>query len=133
MKTMLYSLLIAIFSTAPLMAETPMTGAEFEKYVTGKTIDYADQGQSFGSEQYLSNRDVLWAGENRSCIKGVWYEKNDLICFIYENDPAPRCWTFHLRNDRLAAVYQNDPENRPLLETGQSTKPLHCLGPEIGV
>lgn len=130
---MFYSLLLALFSAQALGAETPMSGAEFERYSTGKTIHYADQNQSFGAEQYLPNRHVRWSYQNGPCKDGIWYENDELICFVYDDDPEPKCWAFYQRNGHLVAIYENDRENPPLLETKQSRKPLLCLGPQIGV
>jgi len=133
MKRFLFSLLGAVFLANPLLAETPMTAAEFQRYVEGKTIHYADRGQSFGAEQYLPNRHVLWSYMDGPCKEGAWYKNGELICFVYEDDPEPKCWAFYLRNGHLTAIYGNDPETPPLLETRQSSKPLQCPGPDVGV
>ena len=48
----------------PLAAQDlglPVTGPEFDAYVTGRTLTYAAAGQIYGTEAYLPGRRVIWA------------------------------------------------------------------------
>ena len=67
-------------------ADTPMTGEEFEAYVTGRTLTYATQNAFHGVERYLPRHRVYWQNRHGECIKGRWYEEGTNICFVYEND-----------------------------------------------
>lgn len=111
----------------------PLTGAEFEAYTTGRTLTYAQQGEVFGTEQYLPGRRVMWAFEGEACQSGHWYEAGEFICFLYDDAPdRPQCWTFHLDGGALRARFAEDPEGTDLAEVAQSDRPLHCPGPDVG-
>lgn len=114
----------------PLEALTPMTAEEFDAYSVGKTLTYAVDGMTYGAEQYLPNRRVVWAFTGAECRRGLWYEEAGQICFVYETDPEPQCWSFYATPDGLAAVYENDPGGSPLVEVGKSADPLICPGPD---
>lgn len=114
-------------------AETPMTAAEFEAYATGKTLSYAMGSSIWGSEQYLANRQVIWAFDGTDCQYGLWFEDAGNICFVYDNDPAPQCWRFFRENTGLRAELVDDPSSTALSEVSQSTRPLQCKGPDVGV
>lgn len=118
----------------PALAETPMTGSEFEAYVSGKTLFYGVPGAPYGAEQYLSGRRVIWTFLDGSCKDGSWYEQNGMICFVYEGPPdEPQCWTFFDTPQGLTARFENDPASTELVETRQGQDPLICPGPEVGV
>ncbi|MBV0913993.1 hypothetical protein [Anianabacter salinae] len=127
--------LVAALLIAPtaLMAETPMTASEFEAYVTGKTLTYAEGGIVYGIEEYLPNRRVRWAFTEDECREGEWFEAGEAICFVYEDNLEPQCWTFYDRPGGLAAKFENVDDGRELYEIGQSPEPLFCPGPEVGV
>tara|TARA_R110002096_G_scaffold33400_5_gene96589 strand:+ start:399 stop:872 length:474 start_codon:yes stop_codon:yes gene_type:complete len=110
-----------------------MSGVEFEAYVTGKTLTYAAGGQIYGVEQYLPGRRVRWAFVDDTCRIGQWYAADRQICFVYENDATPQCWTFQLQDGRLRARYISDPPRTDLAEVAQTEKPLQCTGPDVGV
>lgn len=115
------------------LAETPMTAAEFEAYSTGKTLTYSVDGEVYGAEQYLPDRRVIWAFKGNTCADGVWYEEAGLICFAYENDADPQCWTFYAGATGLRAEFIGDAAGSPLSEVDQSPLPLNCAGPDVGV
>lgn len=125
----------ALFAAAPLaaVAQTPLTGEEFEALVTGRTLDYLTAGTVFGTEEYLPGRRVRWAFTFDECRLGTWYEADDLICFLYENDPDPKCWTLWQEGDRLLARSVNDAPDDPPTTVLPATAPLTCQGPEVGV
>ena len=111
---------------------TPMTGAEFEAYTTGKTLSFSSLGQPYGAEQYLPGRRVMWAFTEDICRKGIWYEDAGQICFSYDYDPTPQCWVFW-RDAGLNALFMGQEDGTRLKEIAQSPSPLPCAGPEVGV
>ena len=125
---------LALGSAAmPLAAETPLTDRAFAEATTGRTFFYSRDGQSFGAEQYLPGRRVIWAFTGDDCQKGYWYPDGSEICFVYENEPGPQCWTFTQTPDGLTGRYRGDTENAPLIARRSSPEPMACLGPDIGV
>lgn len=115
------------------LAETPLTGDAFEALVTGKTMDYLSSGQVFGTEEYLPGRRVRWAFANDECKLGTWYETQGLICFLYEGDPEPKCWTLWQEGDELLAQSTLDAPDVPPRTVLPASAPLLCHGPEVGV
>ncbi len=126
-------LCLGIGSISPAHAETPMTAAEFDAYVTGKTLTYSVDGAVYGAEQYLPGRRVVWAFKDDQCSDGVWYEEANLICFAYESGIAPQCWNFYLGSSGLRAEFIGDDAASALSEVAQSPTPLICAGPDVGV
>ena len=117
----------------PLLAQTPLTAEEFEAHVTGKTVTYR-QGQSiFGIEEYLPGRKVQWSFAPGECQYGSWYAEGSYICFVYEYDPAPHCWTFWKEDGALVALSDTGQPGEELHEADRSDTPLACPGPDIGV
>lgn len=116
-------------------AEPPMamTGAEFEAYTTGKTLTFSQHGEVYGAEQYLPGRNVRWAFKGDVCRNGSWYEQAGLICFVYDHDPGPQCWTFWRQDGRLTGLFIGDGSGSELSEVAQSPDPLACAGPDLGV
>ena len=132
-------ILAMTLAATPVLAETvpvppPMTATEFEAYATGKTLTYGLGGEVYGIEQYLPGRRVLWAFKGDECRKGYWYEAGQDICFVYEKDPeGPQCWTFHRIDGGIRARFTGDPGGADLSEVTQSSSPLICAGPGLGV
>jgi len=120
-------------ASSPMTAQTPMTGTEFEAYASGRTLTFATGGQIYGAEQYLSGRRVLWAFTGDQCQEGVWYEQAGQICFVYDYDPTPQCWTFWSGEGGLSARFEGDLPGTELSEVAQTSDPLLCAGPEVGV
>lgn len=121
---------------AALEGSTPMTGEEFEVYVTGHTLTFAVYGMPYGIEQYLPGRRVLWsflgvAGQEE-CREGVWFESGTQICFVYEIEPdRQHCWTFHDTGSGLVAEFE-DGGISELVEVARTTEPMYCPGPHLG-
>lgn len=111
----------------------PMTGAEFEALVTGRTLTYASGGQVYGTEQYKPDRKVIWAFTADECREGYWYEAGEDICFVYEDPNNPQCWLFYNGPDGLRARFIGDPAGSELSVVDQSPGPMSCMGPEVGV
>lgn len=125
---------LALLLTLPLPATAQdLLGAEaFDAYTQGKTLSFSWQGQEFGKEQYLPNRRVIWAFSGDECRRGSWYEQGSQICFVYDDDPAPKCWTFQLDPGGLRATFEGDEPGSELTEVEQSPTPLSCPGPDVG-
>lgn len=120
---------------APGFAQADMSASEFEAYVAGRTLTYADRGVIYGIEQYMPNRRVRWAFIGDECHEGYWYEANGgEICFVYENNPeAPQCWRFTETGEGLSARFMGGNDGPVHYEAEQSKEPMTCLGPKIGV
>lgn len=125
-------LLLALVLAAPALAETPLTPEGFEAHVTGHTLTYRQYGTVFGIEEYLPGRKVRWSVAPNQCQYGSWYPESDYICFVYEYDPDPSCWSFWLRDGRLVALSIADAPGAELHETGRVQTPLPCPGPDVG-
>ncbi|WP_417248016.1 hypothetical protein [Celeribacter sp.] len=111
----------------PSQAAEPMTAEEFDQYTRGKTLTYAEQGIPYGIEEYYPDKQVKWAFENGDCMSGFWYEKDQNICFIYEDGGPTQCWAFYLEENKLRAVFVGD-SGTELYEAWTSDRPLQCEG-----
>lgn len=132
MKKLALSLALTV-SGLPALAE-PMSAAEFEAYVTGKTLYYGNNGVAYGAEIYHENRRVTWSFLDGECKDGYWYEaEQSNICFVYEDRSDPQCWTFEQTSRGLRATFMNDPDTTELYEAQDVGQDLVCLGPKIGV
>ena len=132
------ALILASALSAPLMAQDrpaskPLTAEEFDAQSVGKTLFYNSGGQAYGIEQYLPGRRVRWAFIGDQCMVGHWYQEGAYICFVYETDLNPQCWTFYATPDGLQARFRDDPEGAPLVAVEESREPLACQGPDLGV
>ena len=127
--TLILGLLVAL----PAAAQDRMTAAEFEAYVTGKTLFYGKDGAAYGAEIYHENRRVQWSFLDGECKEGRWYEQADLICFVYEDNPTPQCWSFQKGPSGLIATFENEPATSALYEAQDIDEEMLCLGPKIGV
>jgi hypothetical protein len=125
-------LLLSILA-APTLADGAMTATEFDAYTKGKTFSYGIDGAPYGVEQYLDNRRVRWSFVEGTCQDGEWYEDDGLICFVYDIEPEPQCWSFRQGQNGLIAKFENDPTAIELYEVGRSPSPLICPGPDVGV
>ena len=116
------------------LAEGPLSGEEFGRIVTGRTLDWGDGGRVLGREQYLPEGGVRWQVPGGDCKPGHWYEvATGLICFQYEDGDSPVCWHFFRRGAGLAAQAEGDDSGRMWSEIGSTSEPLACAGPMIGV
>jgi hypothetical protein len=125
-------LLALALCATPALADAPLTVEAFEAHVTGHTLTYQQYGQLYGIEEYLPDRKVRWSVAPNTCQYGSWYPEDEYICFVYEYDPNPSCWTFRLSAGRLVALSIADAPGAELHETERSQTPLPCPGPEVG-
>ncbi|WP_299851546.1 hypothetical protein [uncultured Roseovarius sp.] len=110
-----------------------MTADEFDAYTQNKTFYYGNQGKPYGAEEYLSDRRVIWTFLDGRCENGTWYQEGKQICFLYESQSEPQCWSFRHSSNGLVAQFENNPDETELHEVETSHEPLICLGPEVGV
>ena len=125
-------LLFALVAT-PLAAQDLMTAEEFDAYTRGKTLFYGRDGSSYGAEIYHENRRVEWSFLDGECKEGEWYEEAGLICFLYEGNPDPQCWSFTRGTGGLVARFENRPDTTELYEAQDNGQEMLCLGPKVGV
>ena len=130
-RTQLLSCLLAL--TVIVDPALAMSAQEFDEYTRGKTFFFASNGEPYGAEEYLSNQRVRWTFLDGECKEGRWYEENEMICFVYEDQPVPQCWSFEISANGLSAQFENDPSQTQLYEVRQSPEPLMCPGPDVGV
>ena len=124
--------LALVFLAAPALADPPIGAGEFEAHVTGKTLTYRQFDSLFGIEEYLPGRKVRWSTAPNQCLYGSWYPQGENICFVYEYDPTPACWTFWLQDGALVALSINGVAGEELHETEASDLGLPCPGPDVG-
>ncbi|MBR9765954.1 MAG: hypothetical protein GYB53_21165 [Rhodobacteraceae bacterium] len=109
-----------------------MSAQEFDAYSLGKTFYYGAEGEAYGVEEYLPGRRVRWSFLDGDCKEGHWYEEAGNICFVYEDQPDPQCWSFVQGGSGLTAYFQGG-EGTVLYEMQSSSDPMQCKGPEVGV
>lgn len=131
MRTILIS--VGLLLGAGTAWSEPMTAAEFEAYVTGKTLYYGRSGDPYGAEIYHENRRVTWSFLDGECKDGYWYDEGPNICFVYEDRPDPQCWSFERGANGLIAQFESNPQSEALYEAQDLGEELVCLGPRIGV
>lgn len=129
----IFAIALTCLTALPALAAEPMSASDFESYVTGKTLFFGLDGDAYGVEEYLPDRQVRWSFLDGKCKDGFWYEDTGQICFVYEDDPAPQCWSFFKDGAGLRAVFENDPSSTVLYEANQDDEPMLCLGPDVGV
>ncbi|MEM9967780.1 MAG: hypothetical protein AAF755_06735 [Pseudomonadota bacterium] len=125
--------LLWVLVTAPAGAQERMTAEQFDAYTRGKTLFYSQNGATYGAEIYRENRQVEWSFLDGVCKKGFWYEEEDLICFVYEDNLDPQCWSFFRTPNGLMARFEDNPDMTELYEAEDNGEQMICLGPEVGV
>ena len=118
---------------APALADDRLTAEQFDAYTRGQTFVYGSMGTPYGAEEYRDGRRVRWSFLDGRCLEGEWYEHAGLICFVYDQEPDPQCWSFRRGPEGLIAQFANDPASGELYEVERSAQPLSCLGPDVGV
>ncbi len=121
------SLLLVLTLANPATAQDSMTGAEFDAYVTGRTITFrTDLNPSYGIERYLPGRRVMWSTFDGICQYGVWFESKGDICFRYEHDPEHKCWTIYDEPGGLRGVFTTRPNTTVIYEIPDREDLLIC-------
>ena len=106
---------------------------EFDAFSVGKTLDYAIDGQLYGSEMHLPGRKTRDADTGEACHDGTWFPRGDAICFVYDGDPTQHCWTFWRQGDGLLALPTDSAPDAAHSVVTIAKSPLICPGPEVGV
>lgn len=127
------SLLIAFAASAAGAADAPLSPDAFDAISRGRTMVYSDGDRPYGMEQYLPGRRVIWAFLGEQCRQGEWYADGSEVCFVYEDNPVPQCWTYFDTPGGLRARYRDDPEGAPMISVRESETPMPCAGPMLGV
>lgn len=124
---------LAVLAT-PISAQTPMSASEFEAYVTGRTLTFGFAGSAYGVEEFRPGRRTTWAFMNEECRDGSWFERDEQICFVYDDTPnIEHCWIFWRGENGLSARFVGEGSETELYEVQRSSRPLLCPGPEVGV
>jgi hypothetical protein len=109
----LLTLAFAAFPLAAHAEDAPLTAGAFEAFVTGKTFDTHDSTGRYGVETFLPGRRAIWRDPSQ-CMEGTWRPQGDQICFDYQGEPFPYCWTYHDRGDWLEAWLDGDRGTEPI-------------------
>lgn len=125
-------LLILLLLAGPALADEPLSADAFDALTLGRTMSWAEFGQVYGVEQYLPGRRVRWSALGEDCTLGHWYPQGSLICFQYENDPAPDCWEMTEAGAGLLARYAGSAAAAAPVVVEEFTRPMACFGPEVG-
>tara|TARA_R110002094_G_scaffold77670_3_gene84053 strand:+ start:298 stop:693 length:396 start_codon:yes stop_codon:yes gene_type:complete len=125
--------LLALLLALPAFAQDLMSAEEFDAYTRGKTLYYGQNGRAYGAEIYYDNRRVKWSFLDGECKDGSWFEEAGLICFVYDDNPSPQCWSFVSGPTGLIARFENAADTTELYEARDIGKDLICLGPKVGV
>ncbi|WP_239450478.1 hypothetical protein [Loktanella sp. S4079] len=104
-----------------------MNASEFEAHVEGRTVTYQYVfDKSRGIERYLPGRRVMWSSRTGICQYGVWYESKGDICFRYDHDPEPKCWSVFDEADGIRGVFTTRAPFTVIKELPDADDPLIC-------
>lgn len=117
----------------PATAGPALDAEAFEAQTRGRTVYFYSDGQAYGVEHYLGNRQVAWSFANEPCVEGYWYPAGDMICFVYEGVAEPHCWGYFAEGGGLRALFDNQPGEMELTEGAAFGTSHSCTGPEVGV
>lgn len=125
MRFAVFALALALPSA--LQAQDFMDVVEFEAFVTGKTLDFIEDGQPYGSEEFLPGRRVNWryVGEI-DCHAGTYEQNAEYICFNYDGEDELSCSTFWLEGDKLMSRFSDALPDEPLSIATAAQQPLSC-------
>lgn len=126
-------LALALFLAAGSATAQPMTAEEFDRWSTGRTLDYYVDGTFWGSEQHLPDRQTRDADATGPCRAGEWFARGNAICFQYQGAPGEHCWRFRRDGTTVIAEILGSDPGGPLITVIPSDQPLACSGPEVGV
>jgi hypothetical protein len=126
-------LALALLCAASTASAQPMTAEDFDRWSTGRTLDYYVDGIFWGSEQHLPDRQTRDSDGDGHCRAGEWFAEGDAICFLYQDAPGTHCWRFRRDGTTvIAEILGSDPAG-PLITVIPSDRPLACSGPQVGV
>lgn len=131
--------LLACLTTLPATAQdmppaaSLLSGAEFDRRFSGKTVYFDQKGAFYGIERYNRDRTVTWQFNNGTCEYGTWWEEAGAICFSYETTPDRQiCWWFFDQDGATHARVLGDPAELDLTVDRITDQPMSCKGPMVG-
>jgi hypothetical protein len=131
------ALVVAALLAAPAAAETPLSAEAFASHVGTDTVSYSYSTGDRGTADYGPDGKLRWAFEGEPCFDGIWFARNDEICFAYPDGRLSACWHFFRDGARLrgTATELGSGDTTPLeiRETSRSAAPLACPAPDVGV
>lgn len=124
---------LALCATS-ISAQPLDTAQAFEDYVGGKTVFFHQgDGRVYAAETYLRDRKVRWSLLGGACLEGEWWAQDGKICFVYENNPDPLCWSVEITPQGLTATSDTPMNPLRLFEAVGATGEQLCQGPKVGV
>lgn len=114
MRSGLAAVVLAALPAMGLADDLPLTAEEFEAIVQGKTFDTYDLDGIYGVETFLPGRRSIWR-DAEECKEGTWRAQGDQICFDYQGNTTPFCFTYHDRGGWLMAWYEGDRKYAPIM------------------
>jgi hypothetical protein len=119
---------------AGAVAQETVPPAAFETLAEGRTLHFTLDGLPFGSERFFAGRRSLWRYVDGTCAHGHWFGEGDAICFLYDGETTPICWTFTTEGGEYQArLVENGAETGFVLDLAAIDEaPLDCPGPEVG-
>jgi hypothetical protein len=119
---------------APTLAETPMTGAEFQAYIGTSTVSYLYNDGFIGQADYGPDQTLLWRYdvENEPCQKGFWYQTGDALCFEFEDQKLGACWHFYRQSDGIVGIGIGEVEGVRIIDVARTDTPLSCPADPLG-
>ncbi len=127
------ALALLLFVPIAAFSEEVLSVEQFQAFVQGKTVYYAQQGRPYGAEQYLPGQKTIWQYSDGTCSKGIWYVRKQLICFLYEGDSEEQCWQFLNKDGTFAARAAGREPEADLDVVWTDEQPIACKAPGIGV
>lgn len=103
-------LMTFLLLSLPVRADdaVPMTGEEWRALVSGKTVEYAIDGQPWVREYYWPDDDVVTMEIiDQDCFEARWEYRPDLATFCFHNSPTSCFW--HIREGDGYYVRSADP------------------------
>ncbi len=139
-RILAFALLVLLACPVTLAAQDLQPGEKvvspdaFDAFSVGTTITYNRWGEFYGAEQHFKNRKVLWLRRDGTCSPGSWTSEGQMICFTYEDQPGQEHCLHVVDTDRgRAHRFLGAPPEDDLYVVGQTSTPLSCKGPEVGV
>ena len=117
---------------ASARAQELLSPEDFRRYAEGQTLYFSLLGTPYGVEQYLPGNRVIWQYADGSCVRGIWYPKGGLICFVYEGDGEELCWQFFQDGQSFIARAVDMEAPADLKVIGRDRQPIACEAPGVG-
>lgn len=133
MRRLAASLAAGMIAATAMAEEVLVSPSEFRSYADGHTLYFELNGQPFGAEQFVGNRETIWRYRDGSCINGAWRVHGAQICFLYGRvgEADVLCWRV-LRDDEgmLARLLTSDHAGLELRILGRDKREVQCSADE---